>query len=528
MKLFTAFMAILLIATSCSALDFPEGPNVDISKIDFYPSGAKFTFSIRAGSDGKFEAIIPGAFLTESIHALDPDYLDGELRVERKARTRWLPSGLAELKAQVEAQTQIINELNARKSSLEQTLSLLKNSEPEKSKPAELLTYIKDAQTLRLEAENELAVLKVKISEEQEKLRVFTNELNSRRPSSDSSFIVVSGSGGGDIEFEAFTNAASWSPKYTLDFNTEAEHIQVKMYVKISQKTGLDFNGDMTFHTKNPDENITTPDVQPLRVGIKPKQETVMTSTRTSLKRTNSMYKSAAMYDMMAVEEDAEDAEEEADYNSSAPAPRAPAVRETLSDRTLDVDGLTTGDGSERELEVIMSDLFLNCKTVLMMIPEQRNNAWIIASMDENNEHLIPGIADLRVDGQASGRIFIEEYGVGQKKIPFGYADQITIKKERLVEKTGVSWFSGVFTSGYKLEITNGTKSDKVVTVRERLPIPTDDKIKLDVKQIEPKEKERDKENRLTWEVEVPAGATVPIIVDYTLSYPSGEELQYR
>ena len=522
MKLFTALLALLIFTASCSALDFPEGPNVDITKIDFYPSGAKFTFSIRSASNGNFEAIIPGAFLTESIRALDPDYLDGELRVERRTRTRWLPSGLAELKAQVDEQTKIINELNAKKSSLEQTLSLLKNSEPEKSKPAELLTYIKDAQTLRLEAENELAVLKVKISDEQEKLRVFTNELNSRRPSNDNSFIVVSGNGGGDIEFEAFTNAASWSP------NSSKGKIEVDLYVRASQKTGLDFNGDMTLHTKNPDENITTPDVQPLRVGIKPKQETIMTGARTSLQRTNRMYKSAAMYDMMAVEEDAEDAEEEAAYNSAAQAPRAPAVRETLSDRVLDVDGLTTGDGSERELEVIMSDLFLNCKTVLMMIPEQRNNAWIIASMDENNEHLIPGIADLRVDGHASGRIFIEEYGVGQKKIPFGYADQITIKKERLVEKTGVSWFSGVFTSGYKLEITNGTKSDKVITVRERLPIPTDDKIKLDVKQIEPKEKERDKENRLTWEVEVPAGATVPIIVDYTLSYPSGEELQYR
>ena len=102
------------------------------------------------------------------------------------------------------------------------------------------------------------------------------------------------------------------------------------------------------------------------------------------------------------------------------------------------------------------------------------------------------------------------------------------MKKEALVEKTGVSWFSGVFTSGYKLEITNGTKDEQTVTVKDRLPIPTDDKIKLDVKRIEPKEKERDKENRLTWEITVPAGATVPVIVDYTLSYPSGEELQYK
>jgi len=71
-------------------------------------------------------------------------------------------------------------------------------------------------------------------------------------------------------------------------------------------------------------------------------------------------------------------------------------------------------------------------------------------------------------------------------------------------------------------------KEDQTIIVKDRLPVPTDEKIKLEVKRIEPKEKSRDKENRLTWKITVPAGATVPIIVDYTLSYPSGEELQYR
>ena len=199
-----------------------------------------------------------------------------------------------------------------------------------------------------------------------------------------------------------------------------------------------------------------------------------------------------------------------------------------LADRTLNIKGELPGDGTEREFEVITGGLFLKSMIELTLIPEQRTDAWIVASMDEGNEHLIPGEAELRVDNHSSGKTYLEEYGKGQRRIPFGYANQITVKKEALVEKTGVSWFSGVFTSGYKLEITNGTKDEQTVTVKDRLPIPTDDKIKLDVKRIEPKEKERDKENRLTWEITVPAGATVPVIVDYTLSYPSGEELQYK
>ena len=67
----------------------------------------------------------------------------------------------------------------------------------------------------------------------------------------------------------------------------------------------------------------------------------------------------------------------------------------------------------------------------------------------------------------------------------------------------------------------------KTVTVRDRLPIPTDDKIKLEVKSIKPEPKERDRENRLTWELNLKAKETIDIIVDYSLNYPSGEELQY-
>ncbi|MBQ3458297.1 MAG: DUF4139 domain-containing protein, partial [Synergistaceae bacterium] len=287
-----------------------------------------------------------------------------------------------------------------------------------------------------------------------------------------------------------------------------------------------------TLHTKTPDERVTTPEVQPLRVGIKPKVEPVVSTSKLSVARTNRMYKSARAEMMMADEAPVEDVEVFEEDDEVDDLPFAAKITETLADRTLDIvadkENTLTGDGTERDFAASEGKTILSGKLELILIPEQRSDAWIIASMNEGNEHLIPGEAELRVDNHPSGKISIGEYGNSQKRIPFGYANQITVKKEALVEKTGVSWFSGVFTSGYKLEVTNGTKDEQVITVKDRLPIPTDDKIKLDVKRIEPREKERDKENRLTWEITVPAGATIPIIVDYTLSYPSGEELLYK
>ena len=523
----TAILTLALLLTAslhANAADFPDNYSGTIAAINFFPSGARFEFLIEPqDEDGNFEAYLPGAFTPESIKLLTPENIYGDIKTEKRSRTKWTPPQLADLKAALDEQAENVSTLTAQQAALEQTLSLLKAIEPDRANnPLDLLEYIKNAQELRQSTEDNLAALKVELAAEKEKLTMLTSELNSRRPSGESSYLVITGRAKSTVRIEASTGSASWRPRYTLDLDSTSGDIDVHMFVRASQRTGLDYTGPFTLHTKTPDENISNPNLEPLRVGIKPKNERVMSTGSMKLMRTNRMYESAKMAaPMMMEDEDTMAYEEES-------TPKAPAVREMLSDRTVTVEGMLTGDGREIEYEVPLSGLKLSAKPIIMLIPEQKDKAWIIASMDEANDKLIPGQAELRVDGYPSGKIFIEEFGAGQKRIPFGYADQITVKKQALIDKTGVSWFSGVQTSGYKLEITNGTKTDKIITVRDRLPIPTDEKIKLEVKRIAPKEKEKDSENRYTWEIDVPAGRTETIIVDYTLSYPSGEELQYR
>ncbi len=527
-------LSVLNLTDACFGYEIPESYTSSIMGIDFYPNGARFNFEVKPyDKAGHFKAILPGAFEADSIRVIDPDFVDGDIHVEKFLRTPWVPSSLAAVQAKYDEHLKKLHELTAQQSSLQQTLDNLDKLKPEKSDPEKLLDYIKNSQALRLETENELAKLKEEISNEKKKFNVIGNELGLKRPKGDSNFLEVTGRTDDVAQFSAFTSAAYWKLGYILNLNSETGDIEVDVMIKASQKTGLDFKGDMIMHTKRQEENITTPVINPLRVGIKPKVESIANLPNVNFSRTNRMYKSAQreMKDAMIDYDMAADEDEVLLYDDGAgeaTAETAAKINETLSDRIIEIDSEIKGDGVETGLAPLYSTNNLKSQVILMMIPEQRNNAWIIASMDSSNQKLIPGSAELRVDGYTSGKIYLGEYGESQKTIPFGYADQITVKKEALVEKTGVSWFSGVFTSGYKLEITNGTGSEKVITVKDRLPIPTDDKIKLDVKKIEPKEKERDKENRLTWEITVPAGETVPIIVDYTLSYPSGEELQYR
>ena len=532
-KVFIFSLAVLsaffIGADFSEALEVPETYTDKITEINFYPGGAKFSFTVPTDGERNFKAVLPGSFNADSVRVLNPEFLESDIHVEVFNRERWIPEGLAEIKKQADELEEKIAELTAKREAFEQTLEMLGELKPEKSKPEELLTYIKDSQVLRLETENELLSLKKEIDDDNAKLKTLRAELNSRRPVGDSSYILITGKAADDVEFSAFTSAASWSPRYVLNLDSSTGKIGTDLYVRASQKTGLDFkHGDIILHTKTPDEKIVNPVLNPLKVGIKPKEEKIATVGTASFSRSNRMYESARMAMPMAMDEDAMVEElNDAELYEAPKKAKASTVQETLADRTLDAEGELPGDGTERDLELFLSDINLQGDLEILLIPEQRKNAWLIAKMSESSDKLIPAMAELRVDGATTGEIKIGEYET-QKQIPFGYADAITVKKDALIAKTGVSWFSGVFTSGYKLEITNGTKEERVITVKDRLPIPTDEKIKLEVNKIEPKEKQRDAENRLTWEITVPAGATVPIIVDYKLSYPSGEELLYR
>ena len=521
MKRFQMLLLALaaLLAPCVPALAADSAPGFSVRSVDVYPSGAKFVFAVEADPNG-FELELPGAFQAGSVRLLNPKDA-ADLKVAEGARANWTPPALADLKGQVEAQERAVSLLNARKASLEQSQGLLKSVRPKDTDASGLLAYFQEAQIMKLRIENELVEVNADLKRENEKLKLLRSELSGRMPQNAASFIRVTGRPRTDqpLLIEAMTSAARWHPRYTMDLDTATGAIQTQMYARVTQRTGLDYAGPVTFHTKYPDEAVRAPALNPLRVSLRPKTpprapgEGAYLEDRAMARRAPMALMKNADFAQAPMMEDEDVALES-------------VMEATLADRVVRGRGKLEGDG--REAELVLGELQLTGKPLLVVIPEQRDNAWIVVSMDHIATPLIPGAASLRVDGHPAGSTALPEYGLGQTRIPFGYAPQITAKKEPLVGKTGSSWFSGVFTSGYTLEVTNGMKEERVVTVRDRLPIPTDEKITLEVKRIEPAPKERDKENRLTWELPVKPGETVKILVDYSLSYPSGEELQYR
>ena len=211
--------------------------------------------------------------------------------------------------------------------------------------------------------------------------------------------------------------------------------------------------------------------------------------------------------------------------NMEALPQAAPHVSSTLANVSIKGTGRLKGDGTLSD--VLLGRFEFSGTPLLISIPERNREAWVVVSLDSIPEALLPGAAELYVDGTASGRTNIPELGL-QGILPFGMAQRVTAEKKRAVGKTGSTWLGGgTFLDGYTIEVANNMDTEREIEVRDRLPLPADDKIKIEDVKIDPAPALRDKENRLTWKLSLKPGETGKITVEYTLRYPTDETLVY-
>ncbi|NLL37661.1 MAG: DUF4139 domain-containing protein [Fretibacterium sp.] len=494
-----------------------------VRSVDVYPKGGRIVFEAPVEpKGGTFSIELPGAFDPESVRVLNP--LGAEnLRVKMVSRAPWVPVGLEPLKARLDTLNAELASLEGRVAALQQTRKMLVIPSTLKDFGArDLIAYIEGAQTLRTTVENEMVTLDERMKKATEERDRLQSEYDGKSPYNAELALQVSGRlfNPGPALIEAFTPSIAWSLHYSMDMNSNTGDIEARMYALTQQRTGLDLKGGFVFHTRRPAESVQPPSVKPLVVDFEKK-----------VSRNSSQYsaRSAAPMPMARLEEmDGRAFEDEFEELLKSRVNAEPEVSSTLSDVTVRGDGVVTGDGSP--VDVVLGSFTLKSVPDLVLIPEQRSESWIVASMDSVPESLLPGRADLLVDGQPSGRTSIPEYGLEQMRLPFGMATRLSAGKTQMLGTAGSSFFggSGILHRGYEIKVTSGLESEREVSVLDRLPVPVNEKIKLENVKIDPEPTKRDKENRLTWKMTLKPGETRKIVVEYTLTYPSDETLTYR
>jgi uncharacterized protein (TIGR02231 family) len=433
---------------------------------------------------------------------------------------------LEPLEKKAEDAQKSVDLLEGQSTSLSQTLAMIASPFPQSGGGAKVdegvlsgyIAYLKDALKLRQDLEAELVDINIALlraqkalKEAQDELAAERSRLDGKKPHNSRNVLSVSGttSGPAALLFEAYTPAAGWNVVYEMGMNSATGGIKTKMNAVAHQRTGMDVSGNLSFHTRQPSFMVSPPEVSPLTVGLRAdRQQKAMAAADFAQE----------FSELAAVPRVAGNLRFD-----SAPLPQAIA---TLANVTVSGAGKIEGDGSTAR--VMLGSFNLKSAPVLISIPEQNKEAWIVASVDEVPQAFLPGTAELAVDGASTGTASIPEQA-GAIQIPFGMAAKITSKKTPYVSTQGRSWIiKGVREDGYTLEITSRMEKEAEVEVRDRVPFPTVGKVTVDVKKIDPAPAERDKENRLLWKLRIKPGETKKITVEYSIKYPDGETLEYR
>ncbi len=496
-NLLAAAAALLMAVVFCGAA-FASQP---AARVDVYPRGALVQMTLEAVPDMEIE--LPSTLNPDSVLVTGVGNVKVTgFEVREVLRTGWVPPSLTPLADEVEKAYAQVALLASRSASIAQAVKHLEEAVPSGLKGAELEAYIDTALKKRETLELRASETKVLLDKARKEYAALKEDFDRRFPGTPDRILLVSAQteGKGKITVEAWTDSASWRPIYKMGLDSSSGKISGVYGVEVSQKSGIDWDGEIVFHTVRPRGGIHIPEMRPLVVDFyepRPVAKMLMTEA-VSL---------APMEDRAAGEA---------------------FMEEGLTDVSIRTSSLVYGFGDSVEIDA--GEFSEKSEVSLVSIPEFSPEAWTVAKVEALGRALLPGEARLSVDGRETGTTMIPARSMGQDlEVPFGTTPLVTAKREEMLPTTGTSWIiKGKHQRGYIITVSNGLAEAVTVRVMDRIPVPAQDSIKIQDVAISPEPVEKDEKGFLTWEVKLEKGQSSEISLKYTVSYPSDKELIFR
>lgn len=477
-----------------------------VSKVDLYPRGARILFSVPAAPSVSFE--LPGTFDPSTVRPL-PGEGQKILSFEAASvpRPGWIPEALMDLHGRIRENEDILAVLTGRSSAIRQSFDLLSGPLPKDLKGSDMPEYVEAARKIREKLETELIALSSEMDETRKTLEALKADFSARMPEGSDTAVRVSArvNGGESLFVEAWTQYAGWNPFYRMNLDTPSGAIHSSLLSRARQHTGIVLEGDLFFHTTVPSTTVAPPDLPPLVADFASK----------TVRR-------ALMMEDMSISPRAE-------FKHGAPAPAAPPeIVQSMTDMTARARGTLPGDNSPAEF--LLGEFELKSEVSIVSVPVLSEEAWITAEAKKIATPLLPGTAELSVDGKLSAKTTLPEQGTGTDiRLAFGKMPLVKAVREKMVSREGSTWTGkGRLEDGYSIEITNGLEKKITVILKDRIPVSAQEKISVETMKIEPRPDEQDKENILSWKLSLAPGEKKKVEVLLRIGYPADETIVFR
>ena len=502
--------------------------NAEVSRATIDARGAEVTRSVTVSVDpGDHELSLRG--LPDRI---DPARVRAEVQgparlagldVSREAVEQTAATSRAALEKRLEGLRESRDAARSREQSAQARIRLVEtmvssgeslSSDPEGFK--ELVEVADDtagaAHRDRAAARRELKALSGKIEEVKRRLR---NLGGTERETRVNAGLSVAEAGEVTLDLTYRIDRANWSPVYEVRLDTAAQELRVVKRARVTQRTGSDWSDvELSLSTQTPSNQQSMPLPGSWRLDF--------ASNR------------GGGLDQMA-RGMGSDTFQQKSVRESAPAPQVAQLTGSRFALTYDVPGASTiPAGGQGRLVDLGRDTHAVDLT-RRALPARSDAVFLLGKVaDIGDAPLLGGRASLYRDGAYTGRIRIPETDAGEPvRLALGQVPGVTVDRRKLADQSGASGVKMINeqktrTRAFETRVTNTT--DRMMTVRlvERLPVPGDDRIEVEMSDATKRPDIRDLDGVsgvMAWDLTVRPGATRTVPFGYRVSWPPDERI---
>jgi uncharacterized protein (TIGR02231 family) len=318
-----------------------------------------------------------------------------------------------------------------------------------------------------------------------------------------------------DLDLTYVVNGARWQPLYDLRL-TDAG-LEVTYLAQVAQRTGEDWaEVALTLSTAQPALSLIVPELDPWYVSP---HVALMAAAR----------KSMAPRPMPASVPSAGVVAASAPTLDEFPEPQAlafdsAAVSESGVALTYRLAARADVPSTDEPRKVTVAVFSLKPIFDYVTAPKREQVCYRRAKVKNDSPYsLLPGSAQLFEGDEYLGATKLEFAAPGQEfELALGADERLRVERKltrREMDKTFMGDRRRI-RYGYLIEVENLRDAAQTVIVRDQLPVPRDEQIKIRLEAADPKPAEETDLNQLEWKLSVDKGAKQKVSFDFSVEYP--------
>ena len=203
-------------------------------------------------------------------------------------------------------------------------------------------------------------------------------------------------------------------------------------------------------------------------------------------------------------------------------------INENLLNISFDIDIPYDILSNGKPHSVALKEIKLPATYKYYAAPRADKDAFLLAEIkDYSKYNLLPGEANIIFEGLYVGKTMINPNQTSDTlNLSMGRDKKITIKREKVVDKSGTRFLSSkkeqTFT--YDITIRNNKKEAALLTLKDQYPLSTDKEIEIELAQSD-NAKENKETGILTWDLKLNPNETKKIRFSYRVKYPKDKIL---